>query len=52
MGKSLFKAANHDLERLSSEELSIYHEIVDLLMADGVPEEGAEEAAYLSFFTK
>jgi hypothetical protein len=52
MGKSLFKTSNQDLESLSAEELCIYHEIVDLLMADGVPEEGAKEAAYLSLFVK
>jgi hypothetical protein len=52
MGKSLFKATNHDLERLSAEELYIYQEIRDLLIADGMPEEEAEKAAYLSFFIK
>jgi len=52
MGKSLYKATNHDLKRLSAEELRIYHEIIYLLMADGMPEEVAEKAAYFSFFIK
>ena len=48
----MFKATSHDLERLSAEELCIYHEIIDLLIAYGVPEEEAEKAAYLSYFIK
>ena len=48
----MFKATDQDLERLSAEELYIYQEILDLLIADGMPEEEAEKAAYLSFFVK
>ncbi|ACM18803.1 hypothetical protein Geob_0434 [Geotalea daltonii FRC-32] len=52
MNRALFKATNHDLERLSAEELRIYLEIVDLMVADGMTQVEAEDQAYLSFFTK
>lgn len=52
MNRSLFKATSHDLERLSDEERQIYQELLDVLLANGMPHIEAEDAAYLSFFTK
>jgi hypothetical protein len=50
--KRFIKATSHDLESLSAEELSAHNEIIDLLMADGLSPEEAENAAYLSLFAK
>ena len=52
MDKSLFVANNDDLQGLSTEEHSIYIEIVDLLMSHGLSQKEAEAEAYISFFTK